>query len=184
MDKDLVLDTAGIIAPEASKVGGEEADRRPPGPRALPGLDWVGNAIPVLRDPVIRMLELQEKYGDIVALGRRKGAPILVFSPEYNHQILTHPEIFYNLDVNSPDAPIQMPQNTAASRLLSGVAGMNGAKHTQHRRMLMPAFHKKRVEALVDMVASRTQHYISDWQTGQEIDLVHEMVELSLDFAI
>jgi cytochrome P450 len=50
--------------------------------------------------------------------------------------------------------------------------------------MLMPAFHKKRVEALVDMVAARTQRYISPWCSGQEIDLVHEMVELSLDFAI
>jgi hypothetical protein len=79
-----------------------------------------------------------------VVLGRRKHAPVVVFSPEYNHQILTHPDILYSLDVNSPDSPIQMPQNTAASRLLSGVAGMNGARHMQHRRMLMPAFHKKR----------------------------------------
>src|SRR5205814_9518194 len=124
------------------------------------------------------MLKLQEQYGDIVSLGRRKTAPILVFSPEYNHQLLTNPDIFYNLDVNSEQSPIQMPQNTAASRLLSGVASMNGAKHKQHRRLLMPGFHKSRVEAMCDTIAARTEKYISRWQAGQQIDLVHEMVEL------
>jgi cytochrome P450 len=185
MKNEIAMD-AGIAAPAPDFVSpaGEAARRRPPGPPAVPGLDWIGNVLPVLRDPVVRLLELQQKYGDIIAMGKRKSAPIVVFSPEYNHQILSQPEVFYNLDVNSPDAPIQMPQNTAASRLLSGVAGMNGPKHIQHRRMLMPAFHKKRVEALVDMVVSRTQRCIAPWRPGQQIDLVHEMVELSLDFAI
>ncbi len=176
-------ESAHPLAPAANPTA---SSGRPivPGPQALPVLDWFLNALLILRDPVVNLLDLQKKYGDIVAVGRRKSAPIVVFSPEYNHQLLTNPDIFYNLDVNSTDSPIQMPQHTAASRLLSGVAGMNGVKHTQHRRMLMPAFHKKSVEALVDMVAARTEEHISGWRAGTEIDLVPEMVELSLSFAI
>src|SRR5262245_57990969 len=146
MERDLVMDAAPVaVVPHTNASTRAGHPKRPPGPRTLPALDWIGNVLCILRDPVVHLLKLQAKYGDIVVLGRRKSAPVVIFSPEYNHQVLTHPEIFYNLDVNSPDSPIQMPQNTAAARLLSGVAGMNGAKHIRHRRMLMPAFHKKRV---------------------------------------
>src|SRR5438045_1763856 len=142
---------------EAYRAPGGDTRRAIPGPHSLPLLDWIGNTVPILQDPVVQMLELQKRYGDIVSLGRRRAAPILVFSPEYNHYLLSNPDIFYNLDVNSEQSPIQMPKNTAASRLLSGVASMNGAKHKHHRRLLMPGFHKKRAEALCDTIAARTQ---------------------------
>src|SRR5690242_19962058 len=92
---------------QAYRAPGGDARRAIPGPRALPLLDWIGNTIPILRDPIVQMLNLQERYGDIVSLGHRKTAPILVFSPEYNHQLLTKPDVFYNLDVNSEQSLIQ-----------------------------------------------------------------------------
>ena len=155
-----------------------------PGPRSKPILGWRGNVLSMLGDPVMNMIKLRRNYGDLVALGQEASAPICVFSPEYNHQVLSDTKLFYSLDVNSEVAPIQLPRGTSASRLLSGVAGMNGEKHTQHRRLLMPGFHKKRVDMLLDTVIMRTQEHIEGWQPGQKLNLAHEMVELSLSLAI
>ncbi|MFL5732803.1 MAG: cytochrome P450 [Chloroflexia bacterium] len=167
-----------------------------PGPRP-PLIGWQARLLPILRDPVLGMLKLRQRYGDIVAFGQSPAAPVLIFGPEYNHQVLTNPALFYNLDVNSGVAPIQMPRHTAAARLLSGVAGMNGEKHTHHRRLLMPAFHKKRVEMLRDTIVACTEAHLAGIRgsrqtltpdprppTPVEVDLAHEMVELSLSLAV
>ena len=61
---------------------------------------------------------------------------------------------------------------------------MNGEKHTQHRRMLMPGFHRKRVDELRDTVAEVTEKHIASWRPGQQINLAKEMVALSLSLAI
>ena len=130
-----------------------------PGPRLSPMLGWWPNVLPMLRDPAISMLHLWYRYGDAVSLGNYRDAPILiVFSPEYNRYVLTNNDIFYSLDVNSGDALFKVPPDTSAARLLSGIASMNGEEHTAHRRLLMPSFHKKRVDARVTrwLSASRT----------------------------
>src|SRR5581483_12233339 len=137
-----------------------------------------------LRDPALRLLRLQQRYGDVVSLGREKGAPVCVFAAEYNHQVLTDTTLFYSLDVSDSAAPVRMPRDTAATRLLTGVTGMNGPRHRQHRRMLLPAFHRQRVELLRDTIVACTEQHVERWHTGQQLDLGHEMVELSLTLAI
>src|SRR5690242_13256512 len=163
----------------------QPAARTPiPGPPTPPLVGWKAHVIPILRDPVLSMLRLQHKYGDIVALGQNATAPILVFAPEYNHQLLSNPGVFYTLDTNNSDSLIHMPQNTAAARLLSGIAGMNGPKHTQHRRLLIPAFHRKRVDALQTALTTCTEDFLAHWAVGQRFNLVKEMFALSLRLAI
>lgn len=172
--------------PATTRAGGRASWRTPviPGPPSLPLLGWRPTALLLLRDPVLHLLRLRRRYGDVVSLGREKGSPVCVFAPEYNHQILTNTSLFYSLDVTDSDAPLRMPRGTAAARLLSGVTGMNGVRHKQHRRMLLPAFHRERVEMLRDTVVDCTQQYVERWRVGQRINLGHEMVELSLALAI
>lgn len=155
-----------------------------PGPRPMPVLGWRGNLLPILRDPAVRLRRLQQSYGDIIALARDDNKHVFVFSPEYNHQLLSNQHLFYSLDSQSSDSPIRMPRDTAAARLFSGVAGMNGPKHTQQRRLLMPAFHKKRVDALRDTMVACTEAHIANWRSGQQIDIAYEMKELSMSLAV
>lgn len=163
-----------------------QADASPtiPGPPSAPLLGWRATVISLLRDPALRLLRLQQRYGDVVSLGREKGAPVCVFAAEYNHQVLTDTTLFYSLDVSDSAAPVRMPRDTAATRLLTGVTGMNGPRHRQHRRMLLPAFHRQRVELLRDTIVACTEQHVERWHTGQQLDLGHEMVELSLALAI
>ncbi len=155
-----------------------------PGPGGPPLLGWQMQLLRLLRDPMMGMLKLQRQYGDIVALGRSASAPVLIFSPENVRQLLTDTELFYSFDANSSSALIKMPSDTAAARLLSGVAGMNGSTHTQHRRMLLPAFHRQYVDALRDSLVACIENHVAGWQAGQRRDLVHDMVELSLSMAV
>lgn len=158
--------------------------RRAPSLSAAPLLGWRGNAIRFFRDPVSHLLRLQKRYGDVVTLSPETGAPVCVFGPDYNRQVLTDTTLFYSLDVTDSAAPLRMPLDTAAARLLSGVTGMNGARHKWHRRMLLPAFHRERVAGLRDTIVACTEQHIDQWRAGQQIDLRREMVNLSLSVAI
>jgi cytochrome P450 len=93
----------------------------------------------LLRDPINYMLWLNRTYGDVVALPRGEHRFVFVFSPEYNRQVLSDQMLFYNGEVNSPGSAIKLPPGSAAVRLFSGITTRNGAKHTQQRRLLMPA---------------------------------------------
>ena len=77
-----------------------------------------------------------------------------------------------------------MPEGSTSARLLAGVTGMNGPKHTQHRRLLMPAFHKKRVEALRDTIVEQAEAHVARWRPGMKINLAHEMLDLSMALAV
>ena len=155
-----------------------------PGPRPWPVLGWRGHLPGLLRDPAVQLRRLQQTYGDIVRLGAAPGAPVIVFAPEHNHQLLSNPGLFYSFDTSDSASPAQLPRGSAAARLLSGVAGMNGEKHTQHRRMLIPAFHKKRIEGLRDTVVARTEDHLAGWAPGRQLDLAQEMKKLSLSIAV
>ncbi|MDQ3930389.1 MAG: cytochrome P450, partial [Chloroflexota bacterium] len=155
-----------------------------PGPGALPLLGWRSNMLSLLRDPINYMLWLHHTYGDVVALPHGKPRFVFVFSPEYNRQVLSDQMLFYNGEVNSPSSPVKLPPGSAAVRLFSGITTRNGAKHIQQRRLLMPAFHKKRIEALRDVMLERTERHIARWQVGQQLDLLSEMKSLTLAVAV
>ena len=171
---------------EQHPTGTERRARRStvPGPPTVPLLGWRAYALYLLGDPVQRLRALHRRYGDIVALGRAPGAPVCIFSPEYNHQVLTDAARFYCLDVTDSASPLRMPPNTAAARLLTGLTGMNGARHRHHRRLLLPSFQRDHVDMMRATVIACTERYLQRWHVGQQIDLPHEMVELSLNLAI
>lgn len=180
------IDLRALGTPTAEDHTGSREDikRRAPGLRSLPVLKWYPKVLPLLRDPVVSLLQLQSKYGDVVSLGEEKNAPVLVFGPEYNRYLLTNNDLFHSLDVNSDISLLRLPRHSTASILLSGIASMNGEAHTQHRRMLMPAFHKARIDSLRDLIVARVEEHIARWLPGSIISLKDEMVYLSMSLAI
>ena len=155
---------------------------------ALPGppapLGWRGSMLPLLRDPIGYMRRLQRTYGDVVTLARGSTDFVFVFSPEYNHQVLSDQALFFNGDLESNGATLPIRRNSAAARLFSGITTMNGSHHTQQRRLLMPAFHRKRVDALRDEMIALTESRLARWHPGDEIDLLREMKSLTLAVAV
>lgn len=159
-------------------------DESIPGPGSKLRLGWRGNMLPLLRDPITYMMSLYETYGDVVTLARGSSDFVFVFSPEYNHQVLSDQGLFYNGEVNAPGSVVKLPRDTAAIRLFSGITTMNGGKHTQQRRLLMPAFHRKRIDALRDQMLLLIEQHLAGWHVGQELDLLREMKSLTLSVAV
>src|SRR6478672_2371 len=155
-----------------------------PGPRTLPVAGWRLNMLPLLRDPINYMLRLHRTYGDVVSLDPGGDEFVFVFSPELNHQVLSDQMLFFNGDLQSNSAGMRIPPDSGAARLLSGITTMNGAKHTQQRRLLMPAFHKRRVEAMRDGMVEIIESRANKLKPGVEIDLLREMKSLTLAVAI
>lgn len=152
--------------------------------RSVPLLGWRATVLRLLRDPVLHLLRLQQRYGAIVALGAERGAPVCTFDPTFNRHVLTDTSLFYSLDVTDSAAGVHMPPNTSITRLLAGVTGMNGATHRRYRHMLLPGFQRGRVAQHRDTLVACIEQHLDGWHTGQIIDANHETIELSLSLAI
>lgn len=153
-----------------------------PGPQFVPGIGLLFNSIRFMRNAEVVMQKLFRNYGEVVGLTRGSNRFVFIFSPKYNHQVLSNTELFRNGDFKS--SPIRFPENSAAARLTNGLVVMNGEKHAQQRRMMMPAFHKKRVEAYRDAMVEQVEKQLETWQTGQQRDMLVEMRKLTLAIVV
>jgi len=61
-----------------------------------------------------------------------------------------------------------------------GLLTTDGEIHRQQRRLVQPAFHRKRVEGYADVMVQFTQELLETWQAGTEIDLAQSMQQLTL----
>src|SRR4051812_47210289 len=91
-----------------------QTEREIPGPSGKPFLGWRGNILTLLQRPLEYMEWLQRTYGDVVTLEKGSTEFVFVFSPEYNHQILSDQTKFYNGAVNAPGSPIKIPEGSPA----------------------------------------------------------------------
>jgi cytochrome P450 len=141
----------------------------PPGPK---GAFLTGN----LRDFQNRRLEFlmdcHRQYGDVVLfrIGPRRG--YLLSHPDYIHEVLVkQPEKFHK----SP-----MLKQTTKKALGEGLLTSDGDAHKRQRKLVQPAFHHKRIEAYADVMVDYTLHMLAMWETGDVLDISHEMMELTM----
>jgi cytochrome P450 len=154
------------------------------GPMSVPVLGWHGNMLPLLLDPIGYMLRLRARYGDVVTLSRGSAETVFVFSAEANRQVLSDQRLFHNGAVNMPGSPIRVPPDSGAMKLFSGITTMNDSHHKQQRRLLMPAFHKRRVRGMGDGMLELIERHLDGWQVGDRFDLLVEMKRLTLAVAV
>jgi cytochrome P450 len=161
------------------------------GPRPVPLLGWRGNMVLFLRDPVAYMTRLYREHGGVAAfvdggndnlIFSRRDVPrsprtYFCFSPEANYDLLTKTDVFYGSGFEGPDTPAF--QNLAYNHIFA----MGGDKHRQQRRLIMPAFHKKRVESYRDEMVAYTERMLEGWPPGATRDLRQEMTRLTLYIA-
>jgi cytochrome P450 len=143
----------------------------PPGPRKLP---YLGNLLELRQDPLGYFQQLQRTYGDMATIHFGKTPVVLLFRPEYVRYVLVeHPRSF----VNSTFASGPNDDSNSASE---GLLTINGEKHRQQRRAMLPAFHKKRVEGYAAIMQEYTQELLDGWQAGDTVDMSQAMQQLTL----
>ncbi len=153
-----------------------------PGPPPVPLLGVMGNFLRLLRDPAGQMIRLHRAYGEVAALARGNAKYVFAFGPHNNQRVLGDPALFQALDAKT--MPLPIPPGSALARLYAGLHQMNGARHEQQRRLLLPALQRSRVLAWCEATASLVERRLLGWRVGQPFDLLHALRELALAIAV
>ncbi|HET8844877.1 MAG TPA: cytochrome P450 [Ktedonobacteraceae bacterium] len=142
----------------------------PPGPRPLPLL---GNVLAFRRDPLLFIRTLQHRYGHMATIYMGKIPIVLCFRPEHIRYVLVeHPRNFVKPNIRGG--------NNLRYLLGDGLLTSDGDFHRQQRRLVQPAFHKKRVENYANVMLRFTEEMLDSWKPGSEIDIAAAMQNLTL----
>lgn len=145
-----------------------------PGPRPTPLFGVSGSHIRFITNPLRWLTELSG-YGPLVTLARGTHSHVFIFHPDLNMQVLSNPVLF-----RSPELWRLAPEDSSLSRLWTGLVTLNGEVHKQHRRMMMPSFHKKKVESYRDEMVAIIDRMLGTWKPGEVRDIFLEMRQVTL----
>jgi len=165
-----------------------------------------GNAFRWMLDPIERTGELLARYGNVAslvrgplrlvnpgpteafpALARAHGAGVVVVSgADLNRQVLTDHERYFMIALTGriyPTRPTPNRRELPVTRTMTGLFHVNGKEHKKHRRLLMPAFAKTRLDAYRDDMVRIAERVISSFRVGEVRDVHADMTELTLGIA-
>ncbi len=127
-------------------------------------------------DPLPILLSLYEQNGPIFSVRILHRRMVWMLGPEANHYItVTHPENFLWREGSFGDLiPL----------LGDGLLTIDGAYHDRARRIMMPAFHRKQIEAAVDAMAAETESALAALRPGETIDIYDWMRNLAMRIAM
>lgn len=141
-------------------------------PPRVPSLPVVGASLAFSRGPLAYLTKLQRTYGKAARIPMVGGFEIAVFfTPTAVRTVLTEqPRNFTSREFNF-----------ALTRLLGdGLLTIDGDFHRQQRRLVQPAFHKRRIESYATTMTSHTEEMLATWHRGEVRDLAVEMQQLTL----
>jgi cytochrome P450 len=164
-----------------------------PGPAPLPGLGALPRLLAFGRDPIGTAGRLFARYGRLTTVVR---APARMVSPggrgiviatgaDINREVLTAHERYHAYALPGVFYPEEdvTPRTRPITRTLTGLFHVNGDEHRRHRRLLMPAFHKTRIDAYRDDMVRLTERALGEWRAGERRDVLEDMTRLTLAIA-
>ncbi|HJW08917.1 MAG TPA: cytochrome P450, partial [Holophagaceae bacterium] len=139
-----------------------------PGPK--PRLPWT-NLLGLRRDTLGFLDALHAEYGDLVHFRMGNAHFHLVAHPDQLREVLV---------VQAAKVHKGLAQQRAKILLGEGLLTSEDEVHLRQRRMMQPAFHHKKIATYADCMVRETLRMRDRWQPGQELDLAHEMMTLTL----
>lgn len=139
----------------------------PPGPR----LSAFGAVAALRRDPLGFFQRIADDYGDVAHL---KLPPCHVYA-------LNHPDHAHEVLVARADAFMKGQAMQEAKRIVGdSVLTVEGAQHRRQRRILQPLFRPERIAGYAAPIVEYAARTRARWRAGEELDLHHEMTQLTL----
>ncbi|GAC1484814.1 MAG: cytochrome P450 [Ktedonobacteraceae bacterium] len=140
----------------------------PPGPKPLP---VVGNMLQFGKDKLGYLEYVQRTYGNMATMYAGKTPIVLLFRPEHVRYVLTeNPRNFTNREI----------AENLRQLIGDGLLTIDGEAHRQQRRLVQPAFHRKRIESYAGIMVQHTEDMLTQWRVNGTLDMAHEMQELTL----
>ncbi len=147
--------------------------RVPPGPPALP-------VVGVVHSLWVNSLDFSllnyHRYGDVVRIDLFGLTGAVLHGAEANRYILVD-----GVD-NFLIAPL-IDRVHARWIVGNGLLFIDDPKHKRERRLIMPAFHRKRIEDYQRVMREATTQVLDRWKPGVELDIAREMHRLALIIA-
>jgi len=141
----------------------------PPGPKGMP---FFGSAFAFQSDPLRFVRRLQREYGSMATAYVGKLPFVFCFRPEHVRYFLTEQQKNFKKANRS--------RNNLKRLLGDGLLTIDGEYHRQQRRLVQPAFHKRRIESYANVMTQYTQEMLATWQPYAEIDMSQAMQQLTL----
>jgi cytochrome P450 len=113
----------------------------------------------------------------------RDHGPIVRFrSPFASFYLIDDPELIDDFFVRSGPSFMKARGTQRLARLLGrGLLTANQPEHLVHRRMVQPAFHRKRIDACVSTIVAVAGARASDWATGSIVEVDRETSRIALE---
>lgn len=142
----------------------------PPGPR---GDLLLGSTLDFKEHPLHYVKYLHEAYGDVVRF--RVG-------PSYWY-LVAHPEDIWDIMTRRADVFIkpQIAKRLWEKFLGDGLLTTEGEAWKRQHKLVLPAFHRKRIAAYAETMTSFTHRMIAAWEDGERRDFDEDMVQLTLE---
>lgn len=150
-----------------------------PQPVPGPGSEALKMLPRLRRDPINFFTEMSRKYGGIVRIPVPGYAIHLITKPDpIQHVLLTHQRNY--LKGESVDAIRPLIGN--------GLASSDGDFWKKQRRLMQPAFRRKRLEQLSGIMIATGQEFMERWaahaEKGKPLELTDEMMHLTLQVIV
>ena len=129
-------------------------------------------AVIFLHNPVRLFPRLARKYGDVVRLRIGREDVFFLHHPDDIREVLVvqHENFHKGYGVMMLD------------RMLGrGLITNDGPSHKKQRRLVQPAFHRKRIEGMATSMVDAAQRQAQIWQDGAQVDMAQEMLHLTLN---
>jgi cytochrome P450 len=145
----------------------------PPGPEG----NWLVGNLPQLQKSTLKfLLSLARDYGEIARYRIANITGYLVSHPDYIKHIL----IDNNHNYNKQNIDYQLLKTIAGNGLLTS----DGDFWLHQRRLIQPAFHRKRIQGFAKLMTETTLEMLERWQSparlGRPLDISQEMMHLTL----
>lgn len=147
--------------------------RTPPGPSPLRYLQTqfefaTGHQVEFMRN-------MTRRWGPVSAC--RLGA--------FRTYIVSEPSLIEEVLMNRNDAFVKDAFTHDLEELLGkGLLTSEGELWRRQRKLAAPALKRKQIEAYADWMVDLTERQLQDWTNGQEIELHHEMMALTLKIVV
>jgi cytochrome P450 len=167
-----------------------------PGPRPLPVIGRTLNTIRFAKDSVGYSRELFHTYGSLVALAEGGGtrlysprdicpATVFAYGPKLVRQVATQHEVYYKYPLTGPLYRLRgtSPRTQPLNHFLVGLFGVNTDEHLQQRRLMLPAFHRQRLETYAQDMVAITADQLNQLQLDQVNEMAAWLRQLTLRIA-
>jgi cytochrome P450 len=127
-------------------------------------------------DPLPPLLHWYAEYGPIFTVRVLHAPQVFMLGPAANHYVtVSHAENFHWREGAFKDlVPL----------LGDALLTTDGEHHDRARRIMMPAFHRERIESMVDAMAEEAQAALDPWREGMVVDVYEWSRKLAMRIAM